>query len=312
MRQPLADLGIAFTPAARTIAVATALRRLRRHVDVVNTHMTAADLGAAFGLVGVRARPAVVATRHFAKPRGRIGPLPIDRLVRSTVDAEIAISAAVAASIGTPSTVVHSGVDARPVPDRAFVSARCSWRSVSNGRRRRMSASRPSRHPAWQARLGSRDRRARAARKMRSSASSMISASPTSVRFLGFRSDLAELMARAGMLLAPCPNEGLGLTVLEAMASALPVVAADAGGHTELLIDLDDRALFAAGDVDAAAQPSLRRLAQDPAARAALGARERERQSDAVHAAAAGRGIVRGLSGDDRRTVGAPGTKARR
>ncbi|CAN5397412.1 hypothetical protein BH10ACT5_BH10ACT5_18880 [soil metagenome] len=277
MRQPLADLGIAFTPAARTIAVATALRRLRRHVNVINTHMTAADLGAAFGLFGVRARPAVVATRHFAKPRGRIGPLPIDRLVRSTVDAEIAISAAVAASIGTPSTVVHSGVDARPVPDqrlreRTVLMAQRLEREKATDVGIQAFAASGLASQGWLLEIAGRGTDEDALRRLVDHLDIA-----DAVRFLGFRSDVTELMARAGMLLAPCPNEGLGLTVLEAMAAALPVVAADAGGHSELLADLDDRALFAAGDVDAAAA-HLRSLAQDSAARAELGVRERKRQ----------------------------------
>ena len=54
------------------------------------------------------------------------------------------------------------------------------------------------------------------------------------VDFLGPRRDVAELMSRSAILLAPCPIEGLGLVVLEAMAAQLPVVAS-AGGHLETL-----------------------------------------------------------------------------
>lgn len=53
------------------------------------------------------------------------------------------------------------------------------------------------------------------------------------VRFLGFRDDVSEQMSGAGVLLAPCDVEGLGLSVLEAMAHALPVVASRAGAHGE-------------------------------------------------------------------------------
>ena len=110
---PLADAGVGHTAAARTLEVVGALRGLHAHADVVNTHMTAADVAAVVALRWRRGRPAVVSTRHFASPRGRIGPLPLDRLVGGTVDAELAISRAVAASIGRPSTVVHSGLDPR-------------------------------------------------------------------------------------------------------------------------------------------------------------------------------------------------------
>ena len=117
MRAPLADAGVGHTAAARTLEVVGALRGLRGHVDVVNTHMTAADVAAVVALRWRRGRPAVVSTRHFASPRGRIGPLPLDRLVAGTIDAEIAISRAVAAAIGSPSTVVHSGLDPRDPSD---------------------------------------------------------------------------------------------------------------------------------------------------------------------------------------------------
>lgn len=278
MRHPLASLGIAFTPAARTPDVARAVRRLQRHTDVVNTHMTAADLGAAVGLLGARARPAVVATRHFAQPRGRIGPVPIDLLVRGTVDAEIAISAAVAASIDVPSVVVRSGVDSRPLPDptrreRTVLMAQRLEREKATELGIRAFASCGVADDAWILEIAGRGSERAALEQLVEELG--IGAS---VRFLGFRTDLPELMTHAGILLAPCPNEGLGLTVLEAMAAGLPVIAADAGGHTELLMDLDARSLFAARDAEAAAA-NLRSLARDPAGRSALGARERERQS---------------------------------
>ena len=80
----------------------------------------------------------------------------------------------------------------------------------------------------------------------------------TSVRFSGYRTDLPDLLARAGLLLAPCPVEGLGLTLLEAMASGLPPVAADAAGHVELLAGLDPRCRFTADDAETRRLPPSR------------------------------------------------------
>jgi glycosyltransferase involved in cell wall biosynthesis len=75
------------------------------------------------------------------------------------------------------------------------------------------------------------------------------------------------------------------------MAHGVPVVAADAGGHTELLAGLDPRALFPAGDSDAAAD-HLRRLVGDDVGRWAYGAaaaqRQRERFTLAEQVAATG------------------------
>ena len=98
-----------------------------------------------------------------------------------------------------------------------------------------------------------------------------------SVRFLGYRSDVPALMDRARLLLAPCPVEGLGLTLLEAMAGGLPFVAAASAGHLDPLAGLDPRAGFPPGDIDEAAR-HLRSLAHDHAGRNALAIAARDRQ----------------------------------
>ena len=87
----------------------------------------------------------------------------------------------------------------------------------------------------------------------------------------------AAVMDRAGLLIAPCPVEGLGLTLLEAMAGGLPVVAARAAGHLDPLAGLDPRAGFAPDDVDEAAR-NLRSLAADDHGRTALALAARGRQ----------------------------------
>jgi glycosyltransferase involved in cell wall biosynthesis len=79
--------------------------------------------------------------------------------------------------------------------------------------------------------------------------------------------------------MAPCPVEGLGLTILEAMASGLPVVAADAGGHRELLSGLDAHARFIPDHVESGAS-ALRFFALDPRARDELGRAGRVRQQE--------------------------------
>ena len=79
------------------------------------------------------------------------------------------------------------------------------------------------------------------------------------------------------MLMAPCPVEGLGLTLLEAMAGGLPVVAAGAAGHLDVLAGLDSRAMFPPNDADSAAR-NLRSLADDEPGRIALSLAARRRQ----------------------------------
>jgi glycosyltransferase involved in cell wall biosynthesis len=73
-----------------------------------------------------------------------------------------------------------------------------------------------------------------------------------SVEWLGFVDDPTQLLAHAGVLLAPAPDEPFGLTVVEAMALATPVIAAGGGAHQETL-GLDGW-LFPPGDVQACAR----------------------------------------------------------
>jgi glycosyltransferase involved in cell wall biosynthesis len=73
-----------------------------------------------------------------------------------------------------------------------------------------------------------------------------------SVDWAGFVDDPDRLLSRVGMLLAPAPAEPFGLAVVEAMARATPVVAADGGAHGETVGP--DGWLFAAGDANACAR----------------------------------------------------------
>ncbi len=276
MRRALAEVGVAHIPAARTIEVMRAVRRRASGVNVVNTHMTAADAAAVMALFA-RRRPALVSTRHFAQPRGRLGPIAIDALVRRRIDAQISISAAVAASIDGPSTVVHTGVCTRPLGD-----GRPRDRTVLIAQRLE-----PEKHTHVGIRafavsgLAARGWRLDVAGdgSERSALQRLVESLglENAVRFSGYRSDLPAVMDRAAVLIAPCPAEGLGLTVLEAMSGGLPVIAAAAGGHLELLEDLDERALFVPDDVDDAGR-RLRALAEDEAGSASLGVAERDRQ----------------------------------
>lgn len=57
------------------------------------------------------------------------------------------------------------------------------------------------------------------------------------IKFLGYRKDLAELYRISDVVISASQREGLGLSVIEGMASGLPAVARDNRGHREIVSD---------------------------------------------------------------------------
>ena len=57
------------------------------------------------------------------------------------------------------------------------------------------------------------------------------------VKFLGARRDIPELMQQIDSLVLTSLNEGLSITLLEAMAAGLPVIATNVGGNPEIVKD---------------------------------------------------------------------------
>jgi len=70
------------------------------------------------------------------------------------------------------------------------------------------------------------------------------------VRFLGWRVDVGQLLASWTILVIPSLEEGFGLSALEAMAAAIPVVACRVGGLPELVVDGVTGRLVPPGDID--------------------------------------------------------------
>ena len=83
------------------------------------------------------------------------------------------------------------------------------------------------------------------------------------VRFLGWRTDMADLMATADMLVCPSRIEPLGNVVIEAWARNLPVVAAAADGPAWLIEDGTDGLLAPVEDSDLLGE-AINRVATDP------------------------------------------------
>jgi glycosyltransferase involved in cell wall biosynthesis len=95
------------------------------------------------------------------------------------------------------------------------------------------------------------------------------------VALLGHRDDVPELLRATDVFVLPSSREGSPLAVIEAMASAVPVVASAVGGIPEM-VGPGAGVLFRAGDV-AALTAALRQMAARPDLRAAMGAAGRER-----------------------------------
>jgi glycosyltransferase involved in cell wall biosynthesis len=96
------------------------------------------------------------------------------------------------------------------------------------------------------------------------------------VRFLGLRTDVARLLSAADLFLLTSISEGIPLTIIEAMAAGLPIVATHVGGLAEMIEDGKTGFLVPAGDSDAIARRILT-IADDPELRTRLGRVGRDR-----------------------------------
>jgi glycosyltransferase involved in cell wall biosynthesis len=92
------------------------------------------------------------------------------------------------------------------------------------------------------------------------------------VRLLGFRDDLPRLLPCLDVLAHPAEMEGLGVSLLQAAACGVPIVASAVGGIPEVV--RDNGCLVPAGDSAALAQ-ALTRVLDDPQAAARMGERGR-------------------------------------
>ena len=89
------------------------------------------------------------------------------------------------------------------------------------------------------------------------------------VRFLGVRSDIPDLLRAADVFVFPSRWEGNPLSVMEAMAAGLPVVATAVGGVPELVEDGVSGILVPNEDCDALVQAMLQ-MVQHPDLRAQM------------------------------------------
>ena len=99
------------------------------------------------------------------------------------------------------------------------------------------------------------------------------------VRFLGMRSDAADLLAACDVFVVPSRSEGLGVVALEAMAAGRPVVASAVGGLAHAVVEGRTGLLVSPEDPVALAD-ALERVLEDRALRESLGRAGPERVAE--------------------------------
>jgi glycosyltransferase involved in cell wall biosynthesis len=114
------------------------------------------------------------------------------------------------------------------------------------------------------------------------------------VRFAGYRDDVPQVLAGLDVFVLPSRYEALPYSLMEAMAAGRAVVASDAGGNRDLVVDGETGLLVPAGDPRALAD-ALRGLLAAPGGEAG-----RARLGRAAQAAALARPAAAGMA---RRTL---------
>ncbi|MGB0100756.1 MAG: glycosyltransferase family 4 protein [Nocardioides sp.] len=262
---PLRDSGT-----APLLASALRVRHELVHhpVDVVHTHNVRATLAAALGRLGTRRQPRLLTTVHGL---GASDYPRAARLLSRCSDLVAAVSDDVAARLVAGGlsqrrvVVVENAVpspepqDRGPVLDELGLGSDvpvvlCAARLESPKRVDLLIDAWSSVPEAVLLVAGDGPDRAALERRARGS---------EGVRILGDRRDVGRLLAAADLLVLPSDREGLPMSVLEAMAAGVPVVASRVGG----LADLDPAAvaLVAPGRVQDLAATITSLLADHPA-----------------------------------------------
>lgn len=96
------------------------------------------------------------------------------------------------------------------------------------------------------------------------------------VRFLGFRTDIPACLHASDAFVLPSTTEGMPVSLLEALAAGLPIVASDVGGVSEVLGQPPAGILVPSGDTRQLAE-AMARLAGSRGLRDRLAIRAKER-----------------------------------
>ena len=111
------------------------------------------------------------------------------------------------------------------------------------------------------------------------------------VQLVGFVEDLEHVLPSLDFLVHPARTEGLGVVLLQAASAGIAVIACDAGGMPEAVMDQETGLLVPPGDIDALTT-AIERLLSEPERAEAFGARGRERMLASFSISAMSQGNV--------------------
>lgn len=269
MKAGLTGTAVEHRTASDPLSALVELVRLHR-VDVVHAHMTNAEVVSAVAKPLLRCR--LVVTRHFARHRGSTAVArAAGRVASRLIDRQIAVSEYVASHVEGPSDVILSGVptvdfEAEPDQDRPFVLVAQRMEAEKDGDLAlRAWAAAGLGTKGWRMVFAGDGRERGALERLAND----LRIAPF-VEFPGFVPDVHRVMNKASIFLASTPGDAFGLSVVEAMARGVPVLAAAGGGHLETAGRVRPDCLYPPGDVDAAAT-RLTSLANDRDLRVACG-----------------------------------------
>lgn len=100
-----------------------------------------------------------------------------------------------------------------------------------------------------------------------------------SVRFVGSRTDVPDLLRASDLFVHPSREEGFSNAILEAMAAGLPVVACAVGGNPEAIVDRETGRMVPPRNAGAFAS-AVAELLADPEKRKAMGEAGRHRATE--------------------------------
>lgn len=224
------------------------LRKLLKEYDIVHTHTTPAQLAAAMASIGAECR--LVTTEHSTNNRRRESKLwrPFDRLMYGRYDAIVGCSNETTESLRgylpnlrSKLTTIFNGVDIEkirknvPCPEimqgmpgrtnMVMVGRMCYPKDQQTLVRTAPMMS--ENFHFWFAGDGSELSTCKALSKALGVADRC--------HFLGNRSDIAAILKAADIYVHSSQWEGLPLSILEAMAAGLPVIATDAKGIRDIV-----------------------------------------------------------------------------